>query len=321
MKKAASQGGKTKAATYNGSAQSMAKMHPILKGLGILSGFILVLFVLVFFYAYLTGGDSRALSFLAGDGVGVLQIEGTIDDSRGVLGELKRFKEAPWIKAIVVRIDSPGGAVAPTQEIFDEIQKTQKRKPLIASLGGMATSGGYYIASACEKIVANPGTLTGSIGVIMQLGNVEELMKKVGVKGYNIKSGANKDIGSPFQPLSQEGREILQNLVDNVHGQFVSAVAQGRGMNEAQVRKLADGRVYSGAQAKELGLVDEFGTLDDAIEAAAKRVGLEENPIVYYSSPEQERWWERIFLAALGKRLPTSQWGWLRYEWSPALLQ
>jgi protease-4 len=299
----------------------MAKMRSIFKGLGILSGLILVLFVVVFFYAYLTGGDSKALSFLAGDGVGVLQIEGTIDDSRSVMSELKRFKEAPWIKAIVVRIDSPGGAVAPTQEIFDELQKTKKKKPLIASMGSMATSGGYYVASACEKIIANPGTLTGSIGVIMQLNNVEELMKKVGVKGYNIKSGVNKDIGSPFQPLSPEGKEILQSLVDNVHSQFVSAVAKGRGMNEAQVRKLADGRVYSGAQAKELGLVDQFGTLDDAIEFAAKRVGLEENPTVYYSSPEEERWWEKMFFAAIGRRFPTSQRGWLRYEWSPSLLQ
>jgi protease IV len=299
----------------------MTKTHPILKGLGILLGLVLVLFVAVFFYAYLTGGDAKALSLFSGDGVGVLEIDGTIDDSRGVLSELKRFKEAPWVKAIVVRIDSPGGAVAPTQEIFDELQKTKKSKPLIASMGGMATSGGYYIATACEKILANPGTLTGSIGVIMQLNNVEELMKKIGVKGYNIKSGANKDIGSPFQPLSPEGREILQALVDNVNSQFVSAVAKGRGMNEAQVRKLADGRVYSGAQAKELGLVDQFGTLDDAIELAAKRVGLEENPTIYYSSPEQERWWEKVFFAAIGRRLPTSQRGWLRYEWSPSLLQ
>jgi protease-4 len=299
----------------------MAKVHSIVKGLGILSGSILVLFVLVFFYAYFTGGEPRALSFLSGDGVGVLQIEGAIDDSRTVTAELKRFKEAPWIKAIVVRIDSPGGAVAPTQEIFDELEKAKKRKPVIASMGSVATSGGYYIASACDLILANPGTLTGSIGVIMQLSNVEELMKKVGVKGYNIKSGVNKDIGSPFQPLSAEGKEILQSLVDNVHSQFVSAVARGRGMNEAQVRKLADGRVYSGAQAKELGLVDQFGTLDDAIEFAAKRVGLEGNPAVYYSSPEQERWWEKLFFAAVGRRFPTSQRGWLRYEWSPSWLQ
>lgn len=298
----------------------MARRHPILKGLGVLSGFVLIVFVVAFFYAYLTGGDLRVLSLLSGEGIGVLQIEGTIDDSRGVLSELKRFKEAPWIKAIVVRIDSPGGAVAPTQEIFDGLAKTKKRKLLIASMGGMATSGGYYIASACDKIVANPGTLTGSIGVIMQLNNVEELMKKVGVKGYNIKSGANKDIGSPFQPLSAEGREILQSLVDNVHSQFVSAVAKARGMDEAEVRKLADGRVYSGAQAKELGLVDQFGTLQDAIDLAAKRVGMEENPVVYYSRPEQERWWEKMFYSAIGRRLPGNERGWLRYEWSPSLL-
>jgi protease-4 len=169
----------------------MAKNHPILKGLGILCVFILVVFVGAFFYAYFTGGDGKVLSLFAGDGVGILQIEGAIDDSRDVTSEIKRFKEAPWIKAVVVRIDSPGGAVAPTQEIFEEIQKTKKSKPFIASMGGMATSGGYYIASACDKIVANPGTLTGSIGVIMQLNNVEELMKSRR-QGYNIKSGTNK---------------------------------------------------------------------------------------------------------------------------------
>src|SRR5262249_8080933 len=167
----------------------MASKHPILRGLGILFVLILVVFVGVFFYAYLTGGDAKVISVFAGDGVGVIKIEGAIDDSADLVSELKRFKEAPWVKALVVRIDRPGGAVAPTQEIFEEIQKTKKTKPVIASMGGMAASGGYYIASACDKIVANPGTLTGSIGVIMQLSNLEDLMKKIGVKGYNIKSG------------------------------------------------------------------------------------------------------------------------------------
>lgn len=299
----------------------MATKHSILRGLGILFVLILVVFTGTFFYAYLSGGDSKVLSLFSGDGVGVLQIEGAIDDSRFALAELRRFRQTSWIKAVVVRIDTPGGAVAPTQEIFQEIQRSKKKKPFIASMGSIAASGGYYIASACDKIVANPGTMTGSIGVIMQLNNVEELMKKIGVKGVNVKSGANKDIGSPFQPLSQEGREILQSLVDNVHSQFVAAVAKGRGMDEARVRKLADGRIYSGAQAKELGLVDQFGTLDDAIELAAKRAGLEAEPAVYYSRPEPERWWERIFMGVLGRRLPTSERGWLRYEWSLSLLQ
>jgi protease-4 len=300
----------------------MLKKYSILRGLGVLFVFILVVFTGAFFYAYITGGDSKTLSMFAGDGVAVLQIEGAIDDSQTVLAELKRFKDMPWVKAVVVRIDSPGGAVAPTQEIFEEILRSKKQKPFIASMGGMATSGGYYIAAACDKIMANPGTLTGSIGVIMQLTNVEELMKKVGVRGVNVKSGPNKDIGSPFQPLSPEGREILQSLVDNVHSQFVTAVAKGRGMEEAKVRKLADGRIYSGAQAHQLGLIDQFGTLQDAIELAAKRAGIESEPAVYYSRPEQERWWERMFMGIFGRRFPgPERGGWLRYEWSPMLLQ
>ena len=299
----------------------MFRNYSILRGLGVLFVFILVVFTGAFFYAYITGGDSKALSMFSGDGVAVLQINGAIDDSQTVLAELKRFKEMPWVKAIVVRIDSPGGAVAPTQEIFEEIFRSKKHKPFIASMGSMATSGGYYIAAACDQIVANPGSLTGSIGVIMQLSNVEELMKKIGIKGINVKSGPNKDIGSPFQPVSPEGMKILQSLVDNVHGQFVAAVAKGRGMEEAQVRKLADGRIYSGAQAQELGLVDQFGTLQDAIELAAKRAGMDAEPAVYYSRPEQERWWERMFMGIFGRRLPGRERGWLRYEWSPSLLQ
>jgi protease IV len=299
----------------------MATKHSILRGLGILFVLILVVFCGTFFYAYFSGGDSKVLSLFSGDGVGVLQIEGAIDDSRNVVAELRRFRQTPWIKAVVVRIDSPGGAVAPTQEIVEEIQRTKKTKPCIASMGNIAASGGYYIASACDKILANPGTLTGSIGVIMQLSNVEELMKKIGVKGINIKSGANKDIGSPFQPLSPEGRDILQSLVDNVYGQFVSAVAKGRGLDEARVRKLADGRIYSGAQAKDLGLIDQFGTLEDAIEVAAKRVGLDAEPAVYYSRPEREHFWDRLFTGMFGVRLPLSERGWLRYEWSLSLLQ
>jgi protease-4 len=299
----------------------MANKHPILRGLGLLTVFILVVFVAAFFYAYLSGGDARALSLLAGDGVGILQVDGAINDSRDVLTELRRFRDAPWIKAIVLRIDSPGGAVAPTQEIFAELQKVRSKKPLIASMAGMATSGGYYIASACEKIVANPGTMTGSIGVIMQLNNIEELMKKVGVKGFNIKSGANKDIGSPFQALSPEGQAILQSLVDNVHGQFVRAVAKGRGMDEAVVKKLADGRVYSGAQAKDLGLVDELGNLEYAVDLAAKRVGLEESPVLYYSRLEQERWWDKLFFSLTGRQWSGIDRSGLRYEWSLSLLR
>jgi len=299
----------------------MAGRHPILRGLRILFFSILIFFVGVFFLAYFTGGDVRVLSLIGKEGIGVLLIEGSIEDSRGTIQELKRFGETQEIKAIVVRIDSPGGGVAPTQEIYTEIEKLKKKKPVIASLGGVAASGGYYIASACDQIIANPGTLTGSIGVIMELGNVEELMRKLGLKGETIKSGPHKDIGSPLRPLSREGRAILQSLVDNVHGQFVSAVAKGRKIPEDKVRKLADGRVYSGEQARELGLVDLLGNMEDAIDVAAKRAGIEGEPQVIYSGGEDKRWWESLLFSVLGRRFGKGEtWG-LRYEWSPSLIQ
>lgn len=293
----------------------------MLKGLGILFVAILVFFVAVFLYAYLTGGQESVLSLLGGEAIGVLVVEGSIDDSHESIKELKRFGEMGGIKAVVVRVDSPGGEVAPTQEIYEAIEKLKKKKPVIASLGSMAASGGYYIASACHQIVANPGTLTGSIGVIMELGNVEELMRKVGLKGYSIKSGPHKDVGSPLRPLSPEGRAILQALVDDVHGQFVRAVAKGRGLPEAKVRQLADGRVYSGEQAKRLGLVDHLGNMDDAIDLAANRGGIKGVPEIIYSWGRDKSWWEKLLFSTFGKRWAEGNTVGLRYEWSPSLLQ
>jgi protease-4 len=298
----------------------MARGRSLLKGLGIIFLFILLFFVGTFFYAYLTGGSAGVLTTLGGDAVGVVQIEGTINDSRDTIESLKLFGETKGVKAVVLRIDSPGGSVAPTQEIYEEVGKLRKKKPVIASLGSVAASGGYYIASACEQVVSNPGTLTGSIGVIMELGNVEELMKKIGVQGYSIKSGANKDIGSPLRPLSPEGKAILQGVVNNVHGQFVSAVAAGRQMPEEKVRELADGRVYSGEQAKGLGLVDILGNMEDAIDLAAKRVGIKGTPQVVYSRSDEKSLLERMFSSTFIRGLGRRESQGLRYEWSPSVL-
>lgn len=299
----------------------MAKRHPFLKGLGILFLSILVFFVGVFFYTYLKGGEIQVLSLLGGESVGVLEIKGSINDSQEAIHGLKQFGDTKGIKAVVVRIDSPGGGVAPTQEISEEIEKLKKKKPVIASLGGVAASGGFYIASACDQIVANPGTLTGSIGVIMELGNVEELLKKLGVKGYSVKSGPHKDIGSPLRPLSTEEKAILQSLVDNVHGQFVSAVAKGRQMPEDMVTELADGRVYSGEQAKGLGLVDLLGNMEDAIDLAAKRGGIKGVPQVIYMQGEDKRWLEKLLFSFFGNRIGKSGSLGLRFEWSPSFIQ
>jgi len=296
------------------SLRSMVRRHSLLRGVGILFIAVLVLFVSVFFYTYLTGGETGVLTLVGGDGVGVVVVEGAINESRGTIQSLKRFGDSERIKGVVVRINSPGGGVVPTQEIYEEIGKLKKKKPVFASLGGMATSGGYYIAIACHQLVANPDTLTCSIGVIIQLANVEGLMQKLGLEGYNVKSGPYKDIGSSLRPLSPEGRAILQSVVDSVHGQFVRAVASGRSMEVSKVRELADGRIYSGEQAKELGLVDSLGNMDDAIDLVSKRAGIEGVPQVIYSRSREKNWWERLLFSLFSEQLDMGRnWG-LRYQ-------
>jgi len=210
----------------------------------------------------------------------LVRIEGPIMDSKDLVEEIREHTKDNSIKAIVLRIDSPGGAVAPSQEIYAEVKKAVAKKSVVVSMGSIAASGGYYIAAPATRIFANPGTLTGSIGVIMEIPNVEELMKKIGVKSEVIKSGKNKDIGSAFRPMQPEGRQILQDVLDNVHAQFIKAVAEGRKLKTEDVRALADGRIFSGEQAYALKLVDELGTLDDATRAAAKMAGLGEDPDV-----------------------------------------
>jgi protease-4 len=184
---------------------------------------------------------------------------------------------------VVLRVNSPGGVVAPTQEIFAAVERVRAAgKPVVASLGSVAASGGYYVAVAANKIYANPGTLTGSIGVVMQLANIEGLMKKVGVDYVVVKAGTYKDIGNFARPLKPEERQVLQGLLDDVYDQFVGAVAERRGMDEKTVRGFADGRIYSGQQARALKMVDELGGFEDAVEAAAKLAGVPGKPRLIY---------------------------------------
>ena len=217
-----------------------------------------------------------------GERVAIIRIEGVIMDSRETIEELRRFRDNPSIKAVVLRIDSPGGGVVPSQEIHTEVLKARKggRLKVVASMGNLAASGGYYIAAATDKIVANPGTLTGSIGVIMELANVQGLLEKVGVQSVVIKSGRYKDLASPFRAMSKEDRVLLQRVLDDVHDQFIQAVAVGRALNVEEVRPLADGRIFTGRQARTAKLVDELGDLQDAIKLAARMVGIEGEPRV-----------------------------------------
>jgi protease IV len=214
------------------------------------------------------------------DRIALVRIEGVILDAKDTVAELKRFGDSSSVKAIVLRIDSPGGGVVPSQEIHDAVQRVRSRqkKTVVASMGTVAASGGYYIAAAADRIIANPGTLTGSIGVIMELVNLEGLLKKVGVEGVVVKSGHYKDIGSPFRKMEPEDRRILQSVMDDVHNQFIEAVAEGRSLDVTAVRKLADGRIFTGRQAVDAKLVDELGDLDDAVRIAADLVGIEGEP-------------------------------------------
>lgn len=216
------------------------------------------------------------------DRVALIRIEGVILDSQETITELKRFAENPYVKAIVLRIDSPGGGVVPSQEIFDAVQRVRNKnnKAVVASMGTVAASGGYYIAAATDRIIANPGTLTGSIGVIMETANVEGLLKKIGVEGIVVKSGKFKDVGSPLRKMTDEEQALLQSVMDDVHKQFIDAVAEGRAMEVDTVQALADGRIFTGQQAKEAKLVDELGNLDDAIQLAADIAGIEGEPKV-----------------------------------------
>jgi protease-4 len=215
-----------------------------------------------------------------GEKVAIIRITGVILDSTKVIEELKEYSDDNSIKAIVLRIESPGGGVAPSQEIYEEIIKTKKKKKIVVSMGSVAASGGYYIAAPADRIVANAGTLTGSIGVIMEIPNVSGLMKKIGLKTEVIKSGKHKDIASFFRSLTDEERQILQSVLDDVHTQFIKAVSDARGMKFEEIRKIADGRIFTGRMAKEIGLVDKLGNLEDAIMLAGELTGIKGEPAV-----------------------------------------
>ncbi len=248
--------------------------------------FFLLLIILV---GKTTGRPGR---FVLGDKIGYVTISGPIMASETIIEQLDKFTEDGSVKAIVLRIESPGGGVSPSQEIYHRVKATAAIKPVVVSMGSVAASGGYYVAVPAQRILANPGTITGSIGVIMQFTNIEELLGKVGLKSQAVKSGEHKDIGSPVRSMSAADRAILQALIDDVHNQFVEAVAQARNMKSSRVRQLADGRIFTGRQALEAGLVDELGSYQDAIRVAAELAGIEGKPRIVYPARERTRWVE-----------------------------
>lgn len=265
------------------SQEVSMKRKRVLVGLMAIVGLLAFFFILL----YLIGQysiRSGASKFAFGEKIAVIEVRGLITQSQGIIEELHQHRDDEGVKAIVLRIDSPGGGVGPSQEIYREVMKikSENRKKVVTSMGSVAASGGYYIASASDLIVANPGTITGSIGVLMEFTNIEELFRKIGIKGVVLKSGEHKDIGSPFREMTPEEKRLIQSVIDNVHQQFIQAVAEGRKMDRSKVAQVADGRILTGEQAKQLGLVDQLGNLQDAIETAAKMAGIEGKPQVVY---------------------------------------
>jgi len=271
-------------------------------------GAIFLLFLIFLLLLSRCTGDFHGLP--VGERIGVVEINGMLSGSDPVVRQLVSFKKDDSIKAVILRVDSPGGAVAPSQEIHDEVIRVAAKKPVVVSMASVAASGGYYVSIPAHRIVANPGTITGSIGVIMQLTNLEELYGKLGLKSLVVKSGEHKDIASPFRPMSSEDRKILQGVIDDIYDQFVSAVAEGRNLPVEKVRNLADGRIFTGRQAKEIGLVDELGGMQDAVGIAKDLAGISGEPKLVYPPKDKEnllKYFVEESASQVGRMLQESQ--------------
>lgn len=259
-------------------------------------GLALFAFLSVYLLTSLLGRNIRSPMSLGGDKIGVVEIKGVILDSEEVLANLKRYVDDRNVKGILLRIDSPGGAVAPSQEIYSELRKIHEagEKKVVASFGNIAASGAYYVASAADRIIANPGSLTGSIGVIMEMTNIRGLLDKIGVDRYVIKSGEFKDVGNINRPMSERERRLIQSVIDDVYMQFVEDVAKGRKMDVEKVKQIADGSIFSGRQALGLGLVDQLGTFQDAVKLLAKLSNIDGEPRLIYEKKETSSWLDYV---------------------------
>ena len=266
------------------------RKHPVILGLLLLLLVGVIFFLAVYFFGSLTGKRSLSL----GDHVGVVTVEGLLRDSQDIVRQVEEFSRDEGIKAVVVRIDSPGGGVTPSQEIYDALVELKTKKRIVVSMGSVAASGGYLIACAADKIVANPGTITGSISAIMHFANAEELLKKIGLKSSTVKSGKFKDIGSPTRPMTPEEKALIQALVDDTYDQLLDVIARDRKIPKEALRKIADGRVFTGRQARKLGLVDDLGGMDYAVRLAGKISGIKGKPEVAYPSKKKSTLWELI---------------------------
>jgi protease IV len=253
------------------------------------SFFLLLLAVFTLIYTSVSSDHTDGLSSAFGDKIAVVDLEGVIIDPKVVVGHLKRYADDDSIKAIILHVNTPGGGAAASQEIYQAVKRIRdkKKKRIVASIETVGASGGYYVASATDKIYANPASIVGSIGVIAQWYNYGELVKWAKMKDITIKTGEFKDTGSPTRDLTPAERAYLQALIDDMYSQFINAVAEGRKMKPEEVRALADGKVWTGAQAMPLKLVDQLTDFQGAVDDTAKAVGISGEPTLV--RPQKER--------------------------------
>ncbi len=261
-----------------------SQKHPFLFGLLLIFTAVVLIIVAMAVFTFWVGSDGF---HFGRQKLGVVNVKGAISKSSRINAWIDKLAQDEDIHGVIVRINSPGGGVAPSQEIYSAIDRLTEKKPVVVSMGSVAASGGYYIACAADKIVANPGTITGSIGVKAQLVNLNNLMQKLGIQDETLTSGPYKDAGSPTHSLSPKEKAYLQNLVDDLYNQFVQDVAKGRQMDVDQVRELADGRAYTGRQAKDHGLVDQLGGMNQAVELVRSLSGVE-GPVSFVKGPEEK---------------------------------
>ncbi len=266
------------------------RRHPIISGICLLTLIGLVFFAVIYGLGLFRGENPLNLS----EKVGVIPIEGIIGDAGEIIDQINEFADSNGIRAVVLRIDTPGGSVVPSQEIYQAVRELRKKKKVVVSMGSVAASGGYLIAVAADRIVANPGTITGSISAVMHYANVEELLKKVGVRSSVIKSGKFKDMGSPVREMTAEERSLIQGIVDDIYDQFVRTVSENRKIPLSKIVQLADGRVFTGRQAKELGLIDDLGGLQDAVLLAGRLSGMKEKPEIVHGMKKKTTLWRYL---------------------------
>jgi protease-4 len=297
------------------------RKHPVIFGILLLVA-LAVVFYLFFFRIGAHSGKTK--SFSLNDKIGVVTVNGVISDSLEIVQELEEYGRDDSILAVVLRIDSPGGGVAASQEIYDAVIDLKKKKKVVASMGSVAASGGLLIACSADKIVANSGTITGSISAIMHFANVEELLKKIGLKSSVVKSGKYKDIGSPVREMTQEERKIIQDLVDDIFNQFVDVIVRDRKLSRDKVIRIADGRVFSGRKAKEYGLVDQLGDMSSAARLASQLAGRDGKYDLVYPRKKRASIFDYMFESAANQishslKEKMENWGGVGYLYYPSM--